>query len=169
MADPHKLIVLKALTALLEGIQPTAPTIQPALASLTGLVFRGRARFGDNDPDTMLSILEAPRPGTPIYSDEQQARSDIWSLLIQGWCPDDKDNPSDPLYFFLEDVEKQLDRVIAESQSTGYPKYPIDYMLGGLIATMRFGPGTVRPPTENISSKSFFYLPVQVGLARISV
>jgi len=166
--DPRRLQVLKALTVLLEGVVPTAPTIVPALTNLNGRIFRGRARFGDNDPDVMISILESPRGGQPVYTDENQARLDQWSLLVQGWCPDDKDNPSDPLYFFLEDVEKRLDRVVAENRSTGQPKYPEHFMLGGLITNMRFGQGTVRPPTENISSKSFFYVPVQVGLARIS-
>lgn len=168
MADPQRLRVLKALTALLEGTTPTAPTIEPPLASLVGRVFRGRARFGDNDPDVMLSILESPRPQSLVFTDEQQASHGTWQLLIQGWCPDDKENPSDPLYFFLADIEQRLDRVVAESQSTGYPKYPEHYMLGGLITKIEVGQGTVRPPTENISSKSFFYIPVQVGLARIS-
>lgn len=168
MADPQKLQVLKALTVLLEGIAPSAPTIDPPLMSMSGLVFRGRNRFGDDDPKTMISILEAPRPNNSVYTGENQARSDDWLLLVQGWCPDDKTNPSDPIYFLLDDVERRLDRVIAESASTGYPKYPEHYMLGGLITGMRVGPGTVRPPTEQISSKSFFYVPVQVGLARIS-
>ncbi len=168
MADPQKLLVLKALTTLLEGVTPTAPTIQPALSNLNGRVFRGRARFGDNDPDVMLSILESPRPQSLVYTDAEQASHGMWSLLIQGWCPDDKDNPSDSLYFFLEDIERRLDRITAEAQATGYPKYPEHYMLGGLITQFVRGQGTVRPPTENISSKSFFYIPVQVGLARIS-
>lgn len=168
MADPHSLQVLKALTVLLEGIVPTAPTIDPPLASLAGRVFRGRNRFGDDDPSTMLSILEAPRPDGANFTDNNQARTGEWLLLIQGWCPDDKLNPTDAVYHLLDDVERRLDRVIRDSPGTGYPKYPEHYLLGGLITSMRFGPGTVRPPTENISSKSFFYIPVQVGLARIS-
>lgn len=168
MADPQRLAVLKGLTALLETVVPTAPTIDPPLASMDGLVFRGRNRFGENDPATMLSILEAPRPDGSLYTADNQARADDWLLLVQGWCPDDKTNPSDAVYFLMEDVELVLDRIIRTSPGTGYPKYPNDYMLGGLITRLQFGPGTVRPPTENISSKSFFYLPVRVGLARIS-
>jgi hypothetical protein len=168
VADPNRLAVLKALTALLETVVPTAPTIEPALTSMEGLVFRGRNRFGDDDPKTMLSILEAPRPDSSLFTAENQARADDWLLLVQGWCPDDKANPSDAVYFLMDDVENTLDRIIRVSPGTGYPKYPSDYMLGGLITRCQFGPGTVRPPTENISSKSFFYLPVRVGLARIS-
>lgn len=168
MADPIKLQVLKALTALLEGIAPTPYDGRTVPTTLAGRVFRGRSRFGDNDPDLMLSILEAPRGGVSFFAGENEARRDRWQLLIQGWCPDDKDNPSDPVYLLLDDVEKQLDRVIATSSNTGYPKFPEHYMLGNLIVDFEMQMGTVRPPTENVSSKSFFYLPVQVGLARIA-
>lgn len=164
MADSVKLQVLKAFTALLEGIT----VVDGYNYTLTGNVFRGRSRFGEDDPETMVSILEAPRPGGSTYTAEGEARADEWLLLFQGWCPDDKTNPSDPVYGLLDDVEKRLDRVMAISPGTGYPRFTEHYRLGGLIATMQVGQGVVRPPTENISSKSFFYLPVQVGIARIS-
>lgn len=170
MADSYRLQVLKALTAVLEAATLAPVTgITPALpATLSGVVFRGRARFGDNDPSTMLSILESPRPAGAQYTDQNQARHESWLLLIQGWCPDDKDNPSDPIYSLLDDVEKQLDKVIRTSPGTGMPKFPNEYMLGGKITEFQVSPGVVRPPTENVSSRCFFYLPVQVGLARIS-
>lgn len=164
----YRLDVLIALTELLEGIVPTAPTISPTLPTLTGRVFRGRARFGDNDPDTMISILEAPRPGGAIYGGDFEARAEDWQLLIQGWCPDDKGHPSDPVYYLADDVEKRLERISAITNGTGYPKYPEHYMLGNRITKFQQGSPVIRPPTENVSSKSFFYLPVQVGLARIS-
>lgn len=168
MADSYRLLALKALTVLLEStvLTPVAGIVLPA--TLLGVVFRGRARFGDNDPTTMLSILESPRPGGADYAGNSEARNESWQLLIQGWCPDDKVNPSDPVYSLLDDVERQLDRIVRSSGGTGFPKYSADYMLGNLVSDFRVSPGVVRPPTENVSSKSFFYLPVQVGLARIS-
>lgn len=168
MADPIRLQVLKALTSLLETIVPSAPTVYPPLANLSGKVFRGRSVFSDSDPSTMLSILEAPRPGGAVYAGDAQARSEDWLLLIQGWCQDDKLNPSDPIYFLVEDVERCLDRITDTSNNTGYPKYPEHYMLGNLIRSFQVSQPVVRPPTKEISSKSFFYLPVQVGLARIA-
>ncbi len=169
MADSYRLQVLKALTTLLEGT-PLTPVvgITPALpATLAGLVFRGRAKYGENDPDTMLSILESPRPSGAQYAGDGEARNEDWTLLVQGWCPDDKVHPSDPVYSLLEDVEQRLTRVIQCRTSDGMGKYP-EYMLGNLITRFQMSPPVVRPPSENLSSKSFFYIQVQVGLARIS-
>lgn len=175
MADSYRLTVLKRLTALLSTtvITPVAGITLPN--TLNGLVFRGRAVFGDNDPPTMLSILESPRAGNGSFGADGQTRTEEWTLLVQGWCPEDKTNPSDPIYSLLDDVERVLDRVTRLSRETGYPKYPSDFMLGSavdgdgkLITTFRVQPGVVRPPAEKISSRCFFYIPVQVGLARIT-
>lgn len=168
MADPYRLDVLKRLTALLESIVPTGPFVEPGLTSLTGRVFRGRSVFGEDDPLTMLTILESPRPGGAIFSGEGEGRREDWFLLIQGWCPDDKANPSDPVYHLLNDVERILERITAVSNNSGYPSFPQHYMLGKTINHFQVSQPVVRPPTKEISSKSFFYLPVQVGLARIS-
>lgn len=164
MADSLKLQILKRLTALLEQIEPTPETIVPPLSSLEGRVFRGRAVFGDSDPSTMLSILEAPRPSGSDYADANAERKDTWLLLIQGFCPEDPLHPSDAVYALLDDVEKQLRRVVETSAFTGNGTYPNDYMLGGLVAEFRVNAGVVRPPTQNISDRCFFYLPVEVVL-----
>ncbi len=176
MADSYRLAVLKRLTTLLEGtiVTPVAGITLPA--TLTGVVFRGRNRFGDNDPDTMLALLESPRQGGASFTDDDQVRNEDWGLLIQGMCPELKTHPCDSTYSLLDDVERRLDRITKVTTETGFPKYPSDYMLGPsldgdghLITRFRVSAGTVRPPTENISSRSFFYIPVQVGLARIHV
>jgi hypothetical protein len=167
VADSQKLQVLKALTTLIEGTSVTPYTDITLPATLAGLVFRGRHRFADNDPPTMVSILEAPRPGPTNFTGENEARKEDWLLLVQGWCPDDKRNPTDPIYSLLDDVERRLVRVIQRRGSDGGAKYAEHYMLGNLVTSFRAGPGVVRPPTENVSSRAFFYLPVQVGLARI--
>ena len=158
------------------------PKKQAAPATLAGVVFRGRTLYGESDPEWMVSILEAPRSFGAREGDDGRARKEIWPLLIQGWTFDDKRNPSDPAYNFMNDVERQLDRIIAVNDSpngAGFggskPKYPEDYLLGldedgesPLIVKFTMSPGTVRPPVKDLSSKSFFYLPVQIELARIS-
>lgn len=159
MADSLRLQVLKALTAHLEGITTAAGY----RFDLAGAVFRGRGKFGDTDPDTMVSILENPRPDLGLYADDT-TRSEGWPLLLQGWCPDDPMNPTDPVYGLLDDVERRLARLVAIS-SIGEEKYPSEYLLGHLITKLELSPGVVRPPTEGISSRAFFYLPLRVGLA----
>lgn len=164
MADSLKLQVLKRLTALLEGIEPDIDTIVPPLASLEGHVFRGRALFGESDPSTMLSILEAPRPSSSDYADGNQVRKDTWLLLIQGFCPEDPEHPSDAVYGLMDLVERRLQRIVSDAPLTAKPLFPNDYMLGGLIADIRVNAGVVRPPTPNISNRCFFYLPVELEL-----
>lgn len=161
MADSYRLAVLKALTVQLKGITPAAGYNY----DLSGAVFRGRNRFGDSDPATMVSILEAPRPDNGLFVGDRATRHEMWPLLVQGWCPDDKDNPSDPVYGLLDDVERCLARVIATDDGTGDGMYPAEYMLGKKITALEISPGVVRPPTDGISSRSFFYLPLRVGLA----
>lgn len=161
MADSYRLAVLKALTVQLKSVVPAAGYNY----DLSNAVFRGRNRFGDSDPSTMVSILEAPRPDNAIFVGDFTTHREMWPLLLQGWCPDDRDNPGDPVYDLLDDVERCLARVIACSTNTGSPAYPAEYLLGRKITNLEIGPGVVRPPTDGISSRSFFYLPLRVGLA----
>lgn len=161
MADSVRLSVLKALTDHLAAIAAG----DGYNYTLAGAVFRGRGRFGDSDPETMLSILENPRPDYGQYAGDKTTRSEQWPLLIQGWCPDDKDNPSDPVYGLLDDVEKRLAQIIAHDPRSGQPLFPAAFMLGGLITDLSIAPGVVRPPTDGVSSRAFFYLPLRVGLA----
>lgn len=175
MADSYRLVVLKRLTTLLEGTPLTPYTGLTFPATLAGAVFRGRVAYGESDPDLLVSILESPRDIGAQYLDDG-TRNETWPLAIQGWCPDDKKNPTDPLYGIADDVERRLSRITIQSRGTGYPKYPDDYMLGpaidgngALITKFQIGRPSIRPAAEGVSSKAFFYLPVQVGLARISV
>lgn len=161
MADSYKLDALVRLTALLETI-----TVANGYEhDLAGNVFRGRARFGENDPATMVSLLEAPRQDDFNYGGANEARAERFLVLAQGWCPDDSVNPSDPVYRLLADVESRLTVVNATGRMNGEPVDRTHYMLGGTIVDFRFGPGVVRPATEGISSKAFFYLPIRIGLA----
>ena len=161
MADHIKLQVLKVLTAHLEGIT-LANGYQH---DLKGKVFRGRAVLGANEQVPILNILETPSPLDGFFADEQKTRRlDTLVLLVQGWAEDDARNPTDPVYELMEDVERCLRQVTAE-KSNGKPEFPAFHLLGGRITSLSFGPGVVRPPTEAVSAKAFFYLPVQIGLA----
>ena len=163
-AEPIKLTVLKALTAHLEGI------VGPEWGDydLRGAVYRGRMRFGDDEPTTFLSIVEAPRPDSGREAGENRAtRSYEWPLLLQGWTADDVKNPTDPVYYLLDQVERRLNMIIEVKSHSGSPAHPSVYMLGGLITNLSFGPGVCRQPTDGVSSKAFLYIPLRVGLATI--
>ena len=167
MDDSYRLKALKALTAHLKLIVHVDGVADYGGFDLSNSVFRGRTVYGDDDPKTMVSILEAPRPDVgQTVGTNGEGRVEQWQLLVQGWCPDDLDNPTDPLYQMMQVVEMQLQKIIDTNSSTGEPKYPATYMLGNTITSFSFGPGVVRPPTEGVSARSFFYLPVRVGLKK---
>jgi hypothetical protein len=151
--------IMKALTAQLQAITP----MNGYAYDLSQVVFRGRVIFGADDPIPMLSILEAPRPGiTTEANDTSFVRLTSWELLVQGWAPDDKQNPLDPVYPLKASVERQLARCLKTRDADGRGQYPAEYMLGGLISSMRLGPGVCRPPDAQVSSKAFFWLPLTV-------
>ena len=171
MADSYRLTILKRLTVLLEGIVPTAIDGVALPSTLAGVVFRGRSVYGDKDPITMLSILEAPRPFGAVFSADDKNRKETWPLLLQGWCPDAKINPTDNVYSLLEDCEIRLQLVVQDDIGLPNSHYMLGDSLDGdgkLITSFQAGPPVVRPPTEGVSSKSCRYVPLQVGLARIS-
>lgn len=159
--DSKRLACLKALTTHLKT------EVTPAngyLHDLSNAVFRGRNRFTDADPDVMVSILESPNPdrfprAAGSSDDGIAEQSDNWTLLIQGWAPDDPVNPTDPAYELMADTKKALTKIVARSTESGDPLRPDVYMLGGLIVGLKCEPGTVRPPDEQ-SSKAYFWMRV---------
>lgn len=161
MADSYRLTALKLLTAHLQGITPANGYTYDLSAS----VFRGRSLFGQGDPVPMVSILESPRSDQGKFAGQgNEARSEKWSLLIQGWAEDDIENPTDPAYGLMDAVEDRLMRITKVSGHTGNGLYPGEYLLDRSVADMVILPGVVRPPMEQVSSKAFFYLPVSVTL-----
>lgn len=167
--ESYRLKILQALTAHLEGIKPS----EGFSYDLQGAVFRGRATFGANDPETMLSLLEAPRPDIGTYFAESNFRVEEWPLLLQGWTKDDPANPTDPLYTLMAEVENRLAAITRVRGDDGKPVDAYAYLLRGALGQaqgltdFKFGPGVVRPATEGVSNKAFFYLPLQVGIARV--
>jgi hypothetical protein len=131
---------------------------------MSSSVFRGRTVFGANDPVPMLAILENPNSALGAFTGEDNSeRSEQWGLMIQGWVKDDKENPTDPAYALMYATEQHLFRINAINR-VGDPMYPDEYRLGRTIGGIKVLPGVARPPMENISSKAFFYLPIQVEL-----
>ena len=161
MADSKRLAAIKALTAHLASEITVA---RGYLHTLTNAVFRGRAKFDDTDPLPMVSILESPNPDRfPNRAGEQSGngkQKDNWTLLIQGWAKDDKENPTDPAYELMADVKKALAKLVAIEPMSGNPVHA-NYRLGGLILELEYEPGTVRPPDEQ-STKAYFWMRVIV-------
>lgn len=160
MSDSKRLTTLKALSAHLEEEVSIANGYKHDLA---GSVFRGRTFFDTDDQLPAVSILENPDPDrfpARAGGDDYQApvQLDRWTLLIQGWAEDDKQNPTDPAYELMADVKKALAKILKDAHPiTGAGKHP-SHMLGGLISGMTMEPGTVRPPMEQVSSFAFFFM-----------
>ena len=155
MADPKRLVVLKALCAHIEAQVRISNGFQH---DLQGRVFRGRSVFGQDDPLPMVSVLEAPRPDQNLVTAKNGMQLDDWPLYFQGWAQDDPSNPTDPAYRLAADVKQALAMLIdRRPESAPY------YLLGDLILDLTIGPGAVRPP-DQVSSWAYFYLPVTVKL-----
>lgn len=156
--DPFRLRCLKGLTTVLEGIM----VLNGYKHDLAGKVFRGRMIFGEGDPIPMLSILEPPlAPDTdPVPRDAAIAKGE-WDLLIQGFVDDDKANPTDPAYKLMADVKQCLAK--HKAANTGPGKYDL-LGMGKKVDKITIGGGVVRPSDE-ISSKAYFWLVVTLEIA----
>lgn len=165
---PLRLQCLRALTTLIESTE-TGTWEDDTPIDLAGKVQRGRKVFSDSDfeenEDTLISILEAPRPLVGLYAGvEQTARKESWQLLLQGWTKDDKLHPSDPAYFLQSAVEQRVSRA-AQRDDQGLPVFPDDYRLGGLAYELILGQGIVRPAEGDPSRYTMFYVPLTIVLA----
>jgi hypothetical protein len=133
-------------------------------------VHRGRNILGAESAVTKerpvaVSVIESPRPDIATYAgDWGEARSEWWTLLIQGQALNDL-RDTDLAYFLAADVELHLSRITATRSQTGSAKYPDAFNLGGLITGMEVAPPVVRAPEPQVSATAFFFLPVRVGVA----
>lgn len=165
MAESIQLALLKRLCTHIEGVTPD----NDYDFDLTGSVFRGRRLYGDNVPDTMVSVVEHLQGDitTDVAGENNIKSTQTWILLVQGITKNDPKNPTDLTYNLKAAVEHRLSRLI--EQEAGDPKYPDEYFLGvkswKVIVGMTIGPGIVSPPREGISEKAFFYLPLGIQLA----
>lgn len=151
---PFRLRVLRALGKLIEEVNPT----NGYSYDLRGVVFRGRIRYGDDDPIPMISILEAPIP-LDVPQPKADAKKAIgrWELLIQGFVDDDKRNPTDPGHHLMAEVKSIIVKNKLALNGTNMLN------LGGRVFEMYIGQGAVRPPDE-ASDKAFFWLTLTVNI-----
>ncbi len=164
--DPIRLRVMKAISASLaeitiaNGYKHDLKDIAPGKPR----VFRGRLVFGTNDPLPMVSILEPPIPTEQEVSGRENPMTHgPWEIIIQGFVEDDFLNPTDPAHVLLADVKKRLAQEKVRMQRDP------DHRLFGIreISDIQLGPGVVRPPDE-ASSKAYFWLSIEIGLAEDS-
>jgi hypothetical protein len=166
---PKELLVMQRLTALLERIgapdEINPGTQEPYEIDLRGKVFRGRMEFGTEVDPPFVAILESPTPFDSLFAAENDVKKkDSWRILVQGFCVDDKKNPSDPAYYLKAAITAQLSKVIAVD-GQGLEAFPGDYFLGNLLTGMTISQGVVRPPEQKVSSHAFCYIPLILGLA----
>jgi hypothetical protein len=157
MADPFRLRVMKALTTLIEAVEVDMLDDQgEPVENLQGRVFRGREQFGENDPLPMISLLEPPLAieGLRTQADNTNWTGE-WDILIQGWVPDDKENPCDPAYTFAAHVRRAI---AAEKKKQPRGPNGADYLGQGLrVEELRIGAPVVRP-ADFPSMNACFYL-----------
>ncbi len=156
--EPVRLRILKAMTECLKEIS----VANGYATDLNGQVFRGRVIFGDNDPLPMACILEVPIPldQTPPPRDSEFS-SGGWELMIQGFCQDDPENPTDPAHYFMADVKKRL--VKEKRKALAMEKEEGIFGYGNFVTDMRIGSGVVRPPDE-ISATAYFWLTLTLDM-----
>lgn len=159
----NKLALMKRLTEHLEGVgaawDPDCPY------ELTDQVYRGRVVFGDEVEPPFIAILEAPRQITPSGGGSANlVQDEDWTLLIQGFAPDDPKHPTDPAYQLLAWVQKRMSRITVEKKSGGRGgEYPSEWRLGGMVANVRYQIPIVRPGKDDVSDTAYFYMPISVG------
>jgi hypothetical protein len=156
---PRRLLLLKRLTAVLQGITPG----NDFPFDLSASVFRGKSVYSpDSSPLPMLSILESGRPDSGLFAGTtKQHYSETWDLLLQGFAQNDQANPTDPAHWLFAAVQERLLVITAQNRHTGQGIDPVSYMLGGLLSDFLVGPPVVRPPDNQVSSTAFFYLPLR--------
>lgn len=160
MQVPLRLEVLKRLSDGMEQI-----TVSNGYQhDLTNAVFRGRAVFGEGDPIPMVSILEVPLPEEQFTAAaDSGVYSGPWELVIQGFCQDDKKNPTDPAHYLLADVKRRLAEMKRE-RGRHEILGPWGTSRGvSPIENIYIGPGVVRPPDE-VSYTAYFWLTIRLNL-----
>lgn len=151
MSDPFRLVVLKKLSAVLgEIVYEDTPMVDR--------VFRGRTIFGADYPLPMLSILEPPIPiEVMMRANDNLTSMGKWELLVQGFVPDDHENPTDPAHRLMAVVKARL--VQERKRENGRN------ILGmnGRVTNLSIGQGSVRPP-DDVSDKAYFWLVLTLQL-----
>lgn len=168
--DPLRLRIMKALTALFETISTDSNSGYHH--DLAGKVFRGRDLFGDSDPVPMISILEKPIPldQTPPPEDAPISTG-LWEIMVQGFCEDDKKNPTDPAYVLSADVIRCLaleKKRVPEGRAARGKAPPLLGVTASngnaAVIDILIGSPVHRPP-DGISGKAYFWLVISLKIA----
>lgn len=134
MSDTKRLTVMKALT---DHIRDSIDGTGGYTNNLEGEVWRGRLDYGEEQKLPFVSLIESPeQPEIPVKGGEDMFHVRP-TIFVQGWHKDDLDNPTDPLYLLLGDLEKCLHPL---TQKNGFTAL-------GLIG-FEMSPGVVRPPDK---------------------
>ena len=164
-ADPFRLRVQKAMCDVIKDITP-ANGYEHDLSDFTDehgrpakRVFRGRDEFGANDPLPMVSILEDPRALDANNSDDDTPTTGDYRLLIQGFVPDDIENPTDPAHHLAADIVTALVR----SKSDKFNILGLGAKMP-CVTELKIGQPVVRPADDDISSVAFCFLSVTLKL-----
>lgn len=159
MSDSYLLAVEKALSDTIET-EITVDKGRPF--DLTGRVFRGRVRYGHNEPIPMVSLMQAPNidiENENVGKGRQRAASK--TFLIQGWVADDFDNPTDPAHELMAEVKFALGTIL-DMDGPNFMLQAYSSTGNGLLSDLNISTGLVRPPEAAISDKAYFWLPILV-------
>lgn len=154
---PFRLRVLDVITDAIANVSPANGFHHDLSAS----VFRGRLAYGPNDPIPMVSILEDPRAVDLLAAQGIATVKGEWTLLIQGFCEDDLENPTDTAHYLAADVRAALAPL---ASPVGHTR---NYLgLGAsrpCVDAIQIGFPIVRPP-DDFSAKAYFWLPLKLKL-----
>lgn len=172
-AYPLRLRIMRSLTSLLETISEGDSNSAPTgyHHTLEGRVFRGRNIYGESDPLPMIAILETPIANDQVDSPPTSPHSTgDWDISIQGFCKDDKANPTDPAYLLVADVVRCLakeKRKLEQGRTAAGPPALLN-VLGAngkpAVLSMQIGSPVCRPPDE-VSGKAYFWLAIRLKIA----
>ena len=150
---------LVALTAITDALKTIAPRAGVHAFDMTQAVFRGRLRYGSNDPETMISIIEDERPRDSVEAPTGgTVAANGWRLLVQGFVADDSANPTDNAYILAAEAR----RVLVGLQQNR------NNLLGlgsknPCVTDLMIGDPIVRPADE-MSDKAYFWIPLTLKL-----
>jgi hypothetical protein len=155
VADPKRLVIVKHVCA---HLQAQVAVANGAHYDLDNVVYRGRSTFSEDDPLPAISILDTLNPDrdTRPNNTTRSVQTETYALLVQGWVPEDRENPTDPAHRLMADVKKALAMFMDPRDRSNY-LMPTPDAPGGLVLSMEIEPGIVRPP-DQVSSRAYFYL-----------
>ncbi len=160
--DPFMLMVQKKLCAEIRKIQPCNGyhfDLSGEEGTPENKVFRGRATFGDDDPPLMVSILEDYQQGKNLLSKNNHSPvvHKEYRLLVQGFVPDDMQNPTDPAHYLQADLEQLFGILRQSCEKTGFL---LDIRGdSGSVTNIGQDSGGVRPP-DDLSVSAYCWLEV---------